>query len=115
MQNGDTTNRPLRGQDPHWGPFPALLGGLSGLTALVVAIGAGLWADNDAGTILLRGLLAMAFCWTAGFIAGWLVRGAVHADRGSDCAEDLGLSALSDDSLQTEETAEEAREHREAA
>ena len=115
MVQGNTKKQGSGGQDPHWGPFPALLGGLAGLSALFLAIVAGLWADNDPWTILLRGLFAMAICWLGGYTAGWLVKRAVHADPRSDCAEDLGLSGESDDSLQAEESTEEAQEHREAA
>lgn len=103
------------GLDPNWRDFPALLGGLAGLVALVLAIAAGLWADNHATTILIRGLVAMAICWLGGFGAGWLVNRAVHADLGSDCDEDLGKGGDSDDSLQAEESVAEAQEQREAA
>lgn len=101
--------------DTHWRSLPGLLGSMAGLGALVLAIAAGLWADNDATTILVRGLVAMGICWLGGYIAGWVVKRAVHADARLDCAEDLGSGVDSDDSHQAEESKPEAREEREAA
>ncbi|MEE2906717.1 MAG: hypothetical protein VX527_02690 [Planctomycetota bacterium] len=115
MDQPDRSIQSDAGVEAHWRALPGLLGGIAGLAALVLAIAAGLWADNDATTILVRGLVAMGICWLGGYIAGWVVKRAVHADAKSDCDEDLGLTAVSDDSHQAEESVSEAREQREAA
>ena len=85
------------------------------LFALVIAIGAGLLADNTATTVLLRGVLAMGLFWIIGYGAGWTLNRAVHAESRSACNEDLGNCGDSDDSLQADKSAAEAQEHREAA
>ena len=102
-------------QDPLWKAFPGLLGSLSGLSALVIAIGAGWWADNDVSTVLVRALIAMFGCWIAGWAAGWVVQRAVHADSRSDCDEDSGVCEESDDSFQAEDSMAETQVQREAA
>ena len=101
--------------DPLWKAFPGLLGALSGLSALIIAIGAGWWADNDVSTVLVRALIAMVGCWIAGWVAGWLVQRAVHADSSSGCIEDSGLREESDDSIQAEDSMAETQVQREAA
>ena len=102
-------------QDPLWKAFPGLLGALSGLSALVIAIGAGWWADNDVSTVLVRALIAMFCCWAAGWLAGWVVQGAVHADSRSGCNEDSGVCEESDDSIQADDSMAETQVRREAA
>ena len=72
MATEDMVQQEAPEQESHWQALPWLLGGLAGLSALVVAIGAGLWADNDAVTILIRAVIAMGTCWMAGWGAGWL-------------------------------------------
>lgn len=99
----------------HWEAIPGLIGGLAGLFALVIAIGAGLLADNTATTVLLRGVLAMGLFWIIGYGAGWTLNRAVHADSRSACEEDSGESRKSDDSFQIEDSVTEAQEEREAA
>ncbi|MCH2132144.1 MAG: hypothetical protein MK116_00190 [Phycisphaerales bacterium] len=101
--------------DPHWRLLPGLLGALAGLSALVIAIVAGLQADNEPLTILVRGVLAMGGFWIGGVLAGWAIQRAVHADSTSGCDEVSGDVAISDDSLQTEESTSETQERREAA
>ena len=101
--------------DGHWEAIPGLIGGLAGLTALIVAIGAGLLADNTAATVLLRGVLAMGLFWIIGYGAGWTLNRAVHADSSSACEEDSGESRKSDDSFQIKDSVAEAEEEREAA
>ena len=102
-------------QDPLWTAFPGLLGALSGLSALIIAIGAGWWADNDVSTVLVRAVIAMIGCWIAGWMAGWVVQRAVHADSRSDCDEDSGVCEESDDSFQAEDSMAETQVQREAA
>ncbi|MBG84218.1 MAG: hypothetical protein CMJ40_06685 [Phycisphaerae bacterium] len=108
-------DRQIPAPEGHWQAMPGLIGGLAGLTALVVAIGAGLLADNTATTVLLRGVVAMGVFWIVGYGAGWTVNRAVHADSRSDHAEDSGELRKTDDSFQIEDSVAEAQEDREAA
>lgn len=103
-------DRNILAHEDHWKAIPGLVGGLAGLAALVVAIGAGLLADNTAGTVLLRGMLAMGIFWIVGYGAGWTLNRAVHADSRLGCKEDSGELEKSDDSLQIEDSVVEAQE-----
>ena len=108
-------DRQFSASEGHWEAMPGLIGGLAGLAALVVAIGAGLLADNTATTVLLRGVVAMGIFWIVGYGAGWTLNRAVHADSRSGCEEDSGESRKSDDSFQIKDSVTEAQEDREAA
>ena len=95
--------------------LPSVLGGFAGLLGLVVAIVAGLIADNESLTLIWRGLLAMVGCWMLGYGSGWALERAVRADAVSGSAEDSGHHGDSDDSLQSGESTVESPERRDVA
>lgn len=115
MQTEDRRFSASKAQEAAWEALPGLLGGLAGLGALVIAIGAGMLADNTASTVLLRGIVAMVVFWLGGYGSGWMLKRAVHADSSSDHAEDSGDLRKTDDSFQIEDSVAEAQEDREAA
>ena len=47
-----------------------VIAGTMGLSAFVIAVVAGLGAGNDASTVLLRALVAMAACHVVGMVIG---------------------------------------------
>ena len=115
MKNDTNFRSPCEVSEVRWRALPGLLGGLAGLSGLVIAILVGLQTDNAAGTILGRAVIAMGGCWIAGWAGGLVIRRAVHADSVTDCPEDSGDPAISDDSGELAHSSSDSSLAREAA
>ncbi len=47
-----------------------VIAGVLGLSGFGIAVLAGLFAGNEGGTVLLRGVIAMAICYLVGVVVG---------------------------------------------
>ncbi len=95
------------------GSATRLVGSSLGLAGFAIAVIAGLGADNDANTILLRAIIAMVGCSAAGQALGWAGERAIsaHAEKELEAAfiRELGLPERSGSAAQPSQPAQRDR------
>lgn len=95
------------------GSATRLVGSSLGLAGFAIAVIAGLAADNDANTILLRAIVAMVACTAVGQALGWTGERAIaaHAEKELEAAfiRELGMPERGDAAAQPPQPSQGAR------